>query len=1168
MIAGACYAQTVTLREKNAKLEKIFQKIRVQTGLDFIFTGSTLKNANPVNIDVKNIPLKEALTRIFEQQPFIYELDHNSIIVSLKEKGIVDKVIAYFNKTDVKGQVVDEEGKPIAEVNVSIITESSTFTALTNSTGDFELKDVKEDATIKISYVGYEPYITKAKANLGILQLKLLAVNLQEITVSTGYQTFAKERSTGSFSKPDLAILTNRTSSMNALQRLDGLVAGLVINNSPNAVKDGNQLLIRGLNTLNSIRDPLIVVDGMAMELTNINTINPQDIADITVLKDAVAASVWGTRAANGVIVITTKKGKNGKTKINYSTFINFQGKPKYDYFPVLNSAAYIQAARETFDPAYRPAPNNPTGITVGISPDLQILYDMNRGALTTEKGNAKLDSLSKLNNLDQIGDTWYRPAILMNHHLSFAGGGDRYTFYNALAYTNTQSYTPGEKNQNFKINTRQDFIFNKYLKVYLIADLNYQMTSTANFPQVDNRFLPYQLFRDTNGNPIDMPYLGYLNEIQRPSIENLSKIDLNYNPITNANTAFNKANAFNARLNTGMELKITKELHFEGAYGYTRGNNRIREYVDHSNYQQRINIVNFAVANTNGTVTYNLPTNGGQYTVTNSNLENWVIRNQLSFNKSWKNEKHQLTTLFGHELQDQNTLINRSSVFGYDLDLKSYAMIDYKTLSTTGIRNPILSKTSNGSILPSNIYFAEFEGTPQTRYISYFANLAYSYDRKYTINANWRNDQSNLFGTDKSTQREPVWSIGLKWNLGAEDWIANKGNDQLILRTSYGITGNAPKPGFASSFDIFTPKPSPNATDGQSITLSTPRNAKLTWERTKTYNLGIDFGLLKNRITGALDLYHKKTDGLLGRLAVNPIAGAFAINGNVGSLTNKGIELSINSQNIVQQDFSWHTMLTLSYNKNKVLNYGILDIPIASGLQQVNSLYTNNYPAASIFAYNYAGLDQMGDPLVKLANGQLTKKTAEVFPGDVLYMGTYMPTWNGGLSNTFQYKRFAVNINMVYNLGNVMFRNMNKTYSGTGFIANQNLQAGNLHAEFKDRWKKPGDELSTNIPSFIANNNLSQSRRSTEFYTAGNLNVIDGSYLKARDITLTYQPPQLFVKRMGIERLDFKLQFSNIMIWKANNYGIDPEFQDARTGVGTMPSNQHTFSVGINLTL
>ncbi|MCZ4244174.1 SusC/RagA family TonB-linked outer membrane protein [Pedobacter punctiformis] len=1189
MQASASIKAQITIKERSISLQAVLEKISIQSGYDLVYSNTDLKGLKPINISLNNAGIETALNNCLKDFSLVYEIVDKTIIIRKRQEVRQDISKSYLTEIDVSGRVVDEEGKPLSGATVSIILtdysedkKTGEFSmsakgrkaiAITDANGAFQLRNIDEKAMISISYTGYEAYSVKAAKDLGTIKMKLSG-NLQEVIVNTGYQKISKERSAGSYVAVDTKILAARSTTTNVLQRLDGLVPGLVINNSPNAARDKSLFLIRGLNTINSTKDPLIVVDGIAMDISNVSSINPQDVADITVLKDATAASVWGARASNGVIVITTKKGANGKMRISYDGFINFQGRPDYDYFPVLNSQAYIQASRETFDPVNWPYNPNATiynpayGNHTGISPDRQILYDINRGAITAAQGNVKLDSLSRISNLNQIKSI-YRPAMLMNHSLSVSGGSDKYTYYNSFAYTNARDFIPGNKDNTFKINTRQDFNFTKFLKVYFIADLTNRVISGNNPLSVDNRFLPYQMFRDASGNSISMPYMGYLSETQRPSIQNLSKIDLNYNPLNNTNTGSTKGNAFTGRFNTGVTIKLLEGLQFEGLYGYIRGTNRTQQYLDYTNYQQRINVVNFANVSPTGVLTYNLPATGGQYTVNNSLQQDWVIRNQLTYNASFKNSLHQITALFGQEAQEQVTTNNMSSVYGYDQALQTYATVDYKLL-TTGIAGTIMPQYTTGSRLPVNSFFGESETIPRNRFSSYYANAGYTFDKKYTLNASWRNDQSNLFGTNKSSQRKPVWSVGLKWNLGNEAFVSEiKAISMLALRATYGITGMSPPPGYASPYDILSPFTTPNAPGGQGLRISTYGNPDLTWESTKTYNLGIDFGLLNNRITGSIDLYQKNTSNLLGLLGINPLAGGQNyINGNVGSLTNKGIDLSISSVNIRSRDFTWSTTLNGAYNKNKITDLGLLQTPIATGdnLRQQN--YVIGYPAFAVFAYNYAGLDAMGDPQIRLANGNVTKARGVSLPGDMLYMGQYQPLWSGGLSNLFRYKAFSLNVNIIYNLGNVMFRDMNKIYTGAAFIQNQNFQTGNLNSDFADRWKQPGDENKTIIPAFISSESLDATRRNTNYYVYGNQNVVSASYVKLRDLTLFYNMPENIIKKIKAEGLTFRLQLSNVMLWKANSYGIDPEFQDAQLGVRSMPYNQKTITIGAHLTL
>lgn len=1186
-VNARAYSQKITLEVKDSPLEKLFRELERQSGYQFFFAESDLRQAKRVSIHVKNADLEQVMAICLKGQPLVYHILKKTVVITLKDDPGKEEAPGngltregrLQTLMQVAGIINDGEGNPLR--GATILNKSSKASASSDRKGHFVINAIYGEV-LTISFVGYKTVeVTVVSGNIGLVSLKPDIVMLQGamVTVSTGYQKISKERSAGSFSIADMNIVGNRSGSMNIIQRLEGLIPGLVINNSPNSVSDGNPISIRGLTTINADRNPLVVVDGIAVSMGDVSSINPQDVADVVVLKDATAASIWGARASNGVIVITTKRGNvNQRLRMEYDGFVNIQGRPDIGYFPVLTSRQYIQASRETFDPADWPYATATTydvayGNHTGLSPDRQILYDVDNGILTKAQGDAKLDILANTSNRSQIKKLLYRPASLMNHTLSLNGGTDRYAFYGSIAYTGTKDYTPNDQNNSYKINLRQDFKFNEFLKVYLITDMT-NTTTAANRPIIaDDRFLPYQLFRDGNGNAISMPYMGYLSEDQRPGIESLSGLDLNYNPLDNVGTGFTKSNAFSGRFNAGVTLNLWKGLRFEGVYGYIRGANRTQQYDDHSNYQQRINAANFAVAGPAGAVSYNLPATGGQYTVSNATQQNWVVRNQLVFDHGWQGDRHQLTALLGQEAQEQRTVVNSGTVYGYNLEAETYTTLDYQTLTSVGIPSPILPQGTAGSFLNSNTFFGETESIPRNRFTSYYANAAYTYSRKYTVNGSWRNDQSNLFGLNRSAQRKPVWSMGVKWKLSGEPFMEDlQYASYLALRATYGITGISPSPGSASSYDVLTPVARPNAPGGQGYLISTAANPNLTWESTKTYNLGLDFGFLKNRIVGSVDLYKKETSNLLGNLVVNPLAGFNSIFGNVGSLSNKGIELSISAACIRTTNFSWTTVLTLSYNNNKVANSGYQNQLATADYQVLHNIYPSGRPAFAVFAYKYAGLDSLGDPLISVAGGKPTKVPGVAQPGDLRYMGVSQPTWSGGFSNLLNYKSLSLSVNIIYNLGSVMFRDANTVYSydngPSGFILNQNFQAGNLPAEFANRWKQPGDEAKTNIPSFVGNPSMDAQRRYTNYYVYGDLNVVSAAYAKIRDITLSYAMPASITSKMKAERLVFRLQLSNLMLWKANHYGIDPEFQDARYGSRSMPFNQRAITIGAHLTL
>jgi hypothetical protein len=354
----------------------------------------------------------------------------------------------------------------------------------------------------------------------------------------------------------------------------------------------------------------------------------------------------------------------------------------------------------------------------------------------------------------------------------------------------------------------------------------------------------------------------------------------------------------------------------------------------------------------------------------------------------------------------------------------------------------------------------------------------------------------------------------------------------------------------------------------GTGVIIGTPANSKLTWESTQNINLGIDFGLFDNRISGAVDLYRKRTTDMLGAFPTNAFTGYSTIIGNLGDMENKGIELSLNTLNIKKGNFRWSTIFNIAYNKNKITKLDT-ESSVNSSMDRVWQNYLEGFPAFGLFAYNFVGLDGLGDPQIRLADGSVTKTPNIATAKDVLFSGTFQPIWSGGLANIFNYKRLTLSANVVFNLGHVMRKDVNTVYTDRLYHSNvlrDGLTSGNLHSDFAKRWKQAGDELHTSIPSYVSNSSLSFSRRDIQYYTFSDLNVVSASYIKLRDITLGYNLPTSLLEKLHTDQITLRMQLSNLILWKANKDGIDPEFMDAVSGICSMLFNQATLSFGVNV--
>lgn len=1158
-VSASGFAQKITLSKSNASLEEIIKDLRRQSGFNFVAPGEVLDKSKSVSIKVKDAEFKHVLDRVFENQPITYEINDNTVTLIAKPKGYFENIIDRIMAINVSGKVVDaESGEPLSGATIMIKGQSRGTRA--GADGAFYLQNVEEGAVLVIRYTGYKTREVPSAKDLGTIRMDIAIGNLEEVkvAVNTGYQTLPKERSAGSFAKVDMQVVANRTTSMNLLQSLDGQVPGLVVNNAPQR----NQLLVRGLSTLAPIggylgsgttAQPLYVVDGLAVPAVNdydklpdiIASINPQDVEDVQVLKDATAASIWGARAANGVIVITTKSGKfNSKMRVNYNGFVNFQGKPELDYIPMLNSRQFVEAGKELFDSGH------PDWSTVnalngsGIPPLKMILYNHARGLTTDAQFQKSLDSLSGLDNRGQIKDLFYRNAMLSNQTISLSGGSDKYSFYGSGSYTNTVSSIPGDKDQTYKLNLRQDFKPAKFFSLYVITDLSNNTSSEKRNYSADYSFYPYQMFRDADGNNLSMPFLTGRPDSVIKAAAAKSRINLDYSPVDEFDRGNTKSDALLARLNGGFRLDLYKGLRFEGTYGYIKGKNKIREFESPLSYIVRNEAATFAVPSTSSTAApkYYLPATGGRLTTANGDQHKWDIRNQLIYDRTFG--KHAITMLAGQEAQEQFVTSTTARVRGFDENLLTSVSVDYATIASL-IQNTALPNYSIYGSTMINDSFSTNETT--TRFTSYYANLAYTFDRKYTLNAAWRNDQSNLFGKDKSAQNKPIWSIGGKWITSNEEfmkpvsWIQN-----LALRLTYGITGNSPAAGVAASDDIVGPSGSAFFPGSIGLRIITPGNPNLSWERTATTNIGLDFSVLNGRLSANIDLYQKKTTDLLGIVYPNSLTGFSSITGNQGDITNRGIETMVESINIRNRNFSWSTNWTFAYNKNNIDRLALIT-PITTGAQMVSTNFAEGYPAYSVFAYKYAGLDNTGAPQVQLEDGTVTSTMNLPKAEDVVNTGSAQPIWNGGLSNTFGYKNFRLAANIIYNMGHVMTRERYLSY-GRELLRN-------VSVDFLNRWKAPGDEAHTNIPGIVDGTGSD-----VNYFIKGDINVVKASFAKLRDITLFYDLPKSLTSRIKAQGITFRAQLSNVMLWTANKYDLDPEFY------GATPSNQHTVTLGANI--
>jgi TonB-linked SusC/RagA family outer membrane protein len=978
--------------------------------------------------------------------------------------------------------------------------------------------------------------------------------------VSTGYQQLPKERSAGSFATVSNESFRSKSISMNLIDRLEGLVPGLAVGYGRNSDK----FLFRGLTSVNADRSPLFVVDGVPIYDLNTLTslVNPEDVESVNVLRDATAASIWGAAAANGVVVVTTKKGRMSsapkKVQVNYNGFASFRGMPDRDYFNLMSAGQLVGAARQIFDPVAYPWATVTTASSANslpvVTPHEQVLYDLSRNVITGALADQRFDSLSRLNNASQLNDLLYQNSMLSNHSLNFNGGSDFHSYYGSVSYTKDQGYNRTSLDR-YQANLRQDFTLSKAVKFDITANMAYEQSKKfllTDFPGTVSTLLPYAMLADAGGNPLSMAYL-LRHDPFRAISESQSRINLNYIPLQENGYTRNNTTNLSARINAGLSVKLWKGLSYEGRAQYQRGSVEGYDYYDQNSYRVRNERVFFtqAPATAGAAPTYFLPNSGGHYLTQNQTQLAWTLRNQLTFENTF-NKVHQLSALAGTETRMNFFKTLGTFKRGYDFQTQSFGYVDELLLGTTGVTNPVNflpSRTINVLTVNQHSY-----GETDRRFFSLYGNVAYTYDRRYTLNGSVRMDQSNLFGSDPSVQYKPIWSIGGAWNISRESFFKSDVVNNLKLRLTYGLAGNAPIPGQGGPYDIVGARNNAIfAGLGTGYVLFTPRNDLLTWERTATTNIGLDFGLFDNRLSGSIDAYDKQTSNLLGFVPIDPTTGFSYAYDNLGSLSNKGIEFQLNSINLKAKDFQWRTTLTLSYNRNKITE--LKRNVVLTQSNKISGTQMEGYSAYPIFGYNYIGLDASGNPLALNATRDTVRLATQLKVDDPMYAGTTQPLWYGGITNQVSYRNFSLSFLIVYNLGHMMRRDVNRFYTGR--------MLNNMPVYFNDRWKVPGDEAKTDVPKYIANTATNTSTRNTAFYTSAFQNIESASYVRLRDLTLNYALPADVTKKLSMSELSIYGQVNNILLWTKNKHGIDPEYFDVQAGLRTdrMPAF-YTFGV------
>jgi len=1145
-VSAKSIAQKVSLSEYNAPLVRIFNQLRDQTGYDFLYSDEMLKMAKPVSIHAKGKSLAVVLDQIFDQQGLIYVLKNRAVIVAMKEPSLLDKVNAFFTRIDVRGRVMDDKGKSLPGATVKV--KHSNRLVITDANGSFLLNGIDEDAVLVISYLGYKTKEVPVRAVMNI-SIEPMDANLEEVgVISTGYQKIKKDRLTGAASTIGEEDYNQRTAvTGNFLENLEGKVPGLVYNSI------SGEISIRGVSTFDAVKRPLIVVDGFPTEI-DLSTINPNDVVSVSVLRDAAAASIYGVQASNGVIVVETRRGKAGKPVFNFRSTFGVEDKPDFGYLNYAGSEELITLLKDLvntgneFRALYRA--NSP------IDPAKLVLFDLKDKLITQQQADEKLAAIGSYNNLNDYTNLFYRKRLTQQVNFDVSGGNDKSTYLLGLNYFTEQPQERASEIKRVILNVANTYQLSKIFSFDFKGTYTNNRNKNGKIVAYED-LIPYDRLVDYNGNALpatngeNRDNFYATNKEFNEILKAKGLYDMLYYPYAelNANTNKRALNSFRAqgRLNS----KITKWLTLDlgGAYENEQGIDDFLRTEDA--YRVRL-MVNMKAKKdpVKGTPLFTDLPQGD--ILTKQTLKNaaYTLRGQFNINYYSKDNKHNISGILGVEQRKTQRDSYKSTFFGYDGQSLISKLVNLQVLNTS--TRPAFSELGrfDGAGFRSTDYFSEF--SDDRRFRSLYGQGTYVYDRRYVATGSLRIDQSNLFGVDPKYKNNPLWSVGLSWIMGEEkfikpvEWISN-----LQLRAATGFNGNVPssingpflllQSGLSNAFN----------TSHLYYDVKSPENQSIRWETTDNYNLGLDYGLFQNRISGSVDVYLKKTRDVFGLRSADPTLGFNQYNANTASIENKGLELMINSVNISTTNFKWRTGITASFNKNKVVavqrkdNVESYDIVTGNDPQK-------GYPINALFSYKYAGLNELGQPGVYDRFGNIKIMEAyddakvDVDFEDLEYSGTTTPKYVLGLNNQFSVGAFDFSFLFMYYGGHVMrIQQPNPDDAQYGFP----LKGASVY------WKQKGDELFTNVPGYpVFGTPGDYGYAAKRGFAYADQFVRKADYIRLRDIILTYNLKSEAIKKLGVSNTQIRFQAQNPFKYTFSGNSIDPESIDRRTGTRMIP--------------
>ncbi|MPM06747.1 hypothetical protein SDC9_53050 [bioreactor metagenome] len=1154
----------VTLNSNGELLTKAIETIIKQSGSEIVFFNSQIGNIKCGKIQLTSVTVETALEEILRGTGFGFVKQDGRFVI--KESPNTPKETKQNNPgIEIRGRVTDESGEPLP--GAWVIVKGTSIKVYTNMDGEYQITVPGVNSIIQVFFLGMENKefkITSPKQTIINFTCKIKENTLQEaVFVSTGYQKMSRRDMVGALTTVNAEDI-NMPNYASIDQMLQGIVPGMIVSNSSSRVGTSPSIQIRGTSTLLGDTQPLWVVDGIIQEdpikinastlmsddIKNIignqvSWLNPMDIETITVLKDASSTAIYGSKASNGVIVITTKQAKANQERlsINYSSSLTINSRPNYGQFNLMNSQERIQFSDEVFG----------SGVPYSQVP----YYDYNTYEGVKRlyiEGYISLDEFNeKRRRFETVNTDWFklltRTGLNHTHNLSLMGRSQSTTYTASASYTKQQGQEIGNDSERFTGRISLGFKIRENMRLNVSITGSYGLNT--GFGQGVS---PLHYATNTSRAVQAYDELGELSYYQRINTYKYNKLvpTLSYNIINERDNSGSFTESMRLSSNLDFTWNLFKGISYNLTGGYNYNVSAMESYLSEQTYSIANSYrgydfetalpqsVNFKAAM--------LPFGGALFT-NDARQKSYNIQNKIAFNQLFRSGKDRLNILLGHELRSGTNLSTANTVWGYSLD-RGQSIIQ-PTIPAEVIPTAGANGSYTGFGILSDLYSGRWKKQDQTNnFMSLFGTLAYSVDNKYIFNASIRNDFSNRFGQNVNKRIDPTYSFGLSWRVSEEDFVRRHLSfiSQLNLRATYGIQGNALTN--VSPELILVKQGKKNVFEQYYSTISKIPNPHLKWERTTNWNIGGDVQLF-NKVSLTFDYYTRRSNAIISQDVPYEMGIPTSLM-NGGIIHNRGLEGTLTFAPINTKEVG----LALSFNSSK--NWNKTGEPVGEIMFEqylsgkAGSIIKEGYPLDAFWSYSFAGLDpQTGAAVFNLMDTPVDIAKAD--PTSFLeYSGERTPSISGGLGINFRYRSFSVRSGFSLMMGGKT--RLPSPY--TNFWNGIKLPGpeSNISKSLNDRWKKPGDEKFTNIPGIHMGNieykllpNEINSTLPLEMWEKSTAMVVDASFLRCRDLSITWRANEKNLKKIKFSSIAVTASVNNLFVIASKRFnGFDPELKDS----------------------